>query len=340
MGDDYLWDRSGEPDPDVARLEKTLATLRHQDRAFEAPPARVVPLRRRPWARIFLLAAAALALGAALVWRDHPGAPRVATTPSARPALPVASPAFPVERLEGAPRVNAAPMEATARLGVGQWLETDPGSRARIAVADIGVVDVAGGSRVRLTKTGPDQHRLDLERGAISARVNAPPRLFVVGTPAATAVDLGCAYTLEVDDAGKGILRVTSGWVSLEDAGRSSLVPAGAACQTRPGAGLGTPAYEDAPPALRDALAHFDFDGGGAAAVTTTLAAARPRDALTVWHLLARVDGALRGQVQARLRALAPPPADVEEAEVLRLDAGALGRWRDAIIRAGAAVTW
>jgi hypothetical protein len=27
---DYLWDRSGEPDPDVAYLERVLGTLRHR----------------------------------------------------------------------------------------------------------------------------------------------------------------------------------------------------------------------------------------------------------------------------------------------------------------------
>lgn len=354
MGDDYLWDRSGEPDPDVARLEKTLAKLRYQAREYEIPaaapahvapaPARVVPIRRARGRWLMLAAAAALAAGAALTWRgQHPTtAPvaRLSGSPAPSIAPPAATAAFAVERLEGAPRVDAAPIDATARLGVGQWLETDPGSRARIAVADIGVVEVSGKSRVRLTKTGPDQHRLDLAHGSLSARVNAPPRLFVVGTPAATAVDLGCAYTLDVDDQGKGLLRVTSGWVSLEDGGRSSLVPAGAACGTRVGAGPGTPVYEDAPGALREALERFDFEGGGEAAVSVVLGAARARDALTVWHLIARVDGALRGEVVGRLRVLARPPADLREADVLRLDTAALERWRDAITSAGAAITW
>ncbi|MFT3768949.1 MAG: FecR domain-containing protein [Minicystis sp.] len=350
MGDDYLWDRSGEPDPDVARLEGTLGKLRYQDRSFatpDAPEARAIPIRR-PRRRILLLAAAAvLAVGAVIVWRGtRPPTVPIATTtapppsPSSAPITPPPEPTvtFPVERLAGAPRVNDAPLEAVSRLGVGQWVETDPGSRARIAVADIGVVEVSGRSRVRLTRTGPDQHRLDLERGAIAARVDAPPRLFVVGTPAATAVDLGCAYTLEVDDQGKGVLRVTSGWVSLEDGGRSSIVPAGAACETRPGKGPGTPSYEDAPRALREALMRFDFEDGGAAAIDAVLSAARKRDALTIWHLLPRVDGALRGKVRDRLRALAPPPPDVRDADVMRLDTSTLARWRNAIT--GAAITW
>ena len=31
MNDDYLWDGSGEPDPELQKLENTLAKLRHQD---------------------------------------------------------------------------------------------------------------------------------------------------------------------------------------------------------------------------------------------------------------------------------------------------------------------
>jgi hypothetical protein len=34
---DYLWDRSGEPDPEVQQLEEILGTLRYQPRALEIP---------------------------------------------------------------------------------------------------------------------------------------------------------------------------------------------------------------------------------------------------------------------------------------------------------------
>jgi hypothetical protein len=37
MNDDYLWDCSGEPDPEVQKLEKTLGRYRHNQpaRAFD-----------------------------------------------------------------------------------------------------------------------------------------------------------------------------------------------------------------------------------------------------------------------------------------------------------------
>jgi hypothetical protein len=48
---------------------------------------------------------------------------------------------------------------------------------------------------------------------------------------------------------------------------------------------------------------------------------------VTLWHLLARTDGALRDRVYGRLAALAPPPAEVSREAALRLDARALRLW-------------
>ncbi len=107
---------------------------------------------------------------------------------------------------------------------------------------------------MQLLATQPTEHRLELARGKMSARIWAPPRLFFVDTPSAVAADLGCAYTLEVDDDGGSVLHVTSGWVALQLKDRESMVPAGAACETQPGIGPGTPYFVDATPVFREAL--------------------------------------------------------------------------------------
>jgi hypothetical protein len=214
---------------------------------------------------------------------------------------------------------------------VGQWLETDAASRAVIAVADIGTVRVDPRSRVRLSATGAGEHRLELARGRIEAHVNAPPRIFQVTTPAATAVDLGCAYTLEVDEAGGGVLRVMTGYVSLEAEKRGSLVPAGASCRMKAGAGPGLPWFEDAAAALRTAVREFDAGDGGERTVRAVLEGARVRDSLTLWHLLFRVHEPLRRVVYERLRVLVPPPEGVGEAEAVALDKERLAPWRRAI---------
>ena len=106
----------------------------------------------------------------------------------------------------------------------GEWLETDSASRARIAVGGIGNVEVEPNTRLQLVANGREHH-MALDRGTIHARIWAPPKLFFVATEAATAIDLGCAYTLQVDARGDGMLRVTHGWVGLERGGRATYIP-------------------------------------------------------------------------------------------------------------------
>ena len=99
---------------------------------------------------------------------------------------------------------------------------------------ETGRVEVDADSRLRVLTNGPGRKRLSLERGTIHATIWAPPGEFVVDTPSAVAVDLGCVYTLQVDDSGAGLLRTTLGWVGFKLDGHESFIPAGAVCATRP----------------------------------------------------------------------------------------------------------
>jgi FecR protein len=311
MNDDYLWNGTGEPDPEIAELERLLAPLRHH-RPLELPEAGPRARPKRARVRVVLLTAAAvvaLAAAAGVFFSI---------------ARPVAS--WEVARLEGSPRLASRPMGAMGRLRVGQWLETDNGARARIRVGEIGQVEVEPGTRVRLLRAAPQDHRLSLARGALRVTVDAPPRLFFVETPSAVAVDLGCAYRLEVDERGGGWLRVTKGWVALERERRETIVPAGAACALRPDRGPGLPYFEDAPPELVVALRRVD--DGDAAALESLLAWSRPRDTLTLWHLLARSEATERDRVYLRMADLRPPPAGVTREGIRALHPGMLEAWR------------
>jgi hypothetical protein len=243
------------------------------------------------------------------------------------------SAAWEVQRVAGAPRVNDATLGETGALQVGQWLETDDSSRAVITVGDIGHVDVKPGSRVRLVRARATDHRLALVFGSIHAKIEAPPRIFFVETPAGTATDLGCEYTLETDSSGRGLIHVTGGYVEFASRDRRSIVPLGAFAVTRPDQGPGIPYAEDAPDPLRQALSAFDFERGGTRAARSALAAARSEDALSIWHLLGRVDLGLRGEVYDRLAALVPPPAGVSRERALALHAGTLERYWERIRR-------
>ena len=281
MSDDYIWDRSGPPDPEVERLERTLAPLRYRHR-----PELLRETVRRP--RIAWAAAAGLVIAALALSQFR--------LPSARPT---------------AWNVNGSAIRA------GQTVRTSLDRNLTLQSTEIGRVDLFPNSELRAAA----DNRLELNRGALHAFIWAPPRRFVVDTPSARAVDLGCEYTLDVDPSGNGLVKVAMGWVAFRYKGRESFIPAGAACRTTRANGPGVPYYQDASETLRESLARFERDGGG---IAPLLASARPRDALTVWHLLTRVPPSGRGAVFDRFAQLVNVPAEVSRDAVLRSDAASL----------------
>lgn len=244
-----------------------------------------------------------------------------------------------VMRTAGAPAIGKNPVKEIAQFKAGQWLETDSDSRALIQVGLIGVVEVSPNTQIGLVTARADNHRLSLTKGRIEAAITAPPRLFFIETPAATAIDYGCAYSLEVSEDGECLLRVTAGWVALNLGDRESLVPAGAICHAVPGKGPGTPYLEDSSKAFRAALRKIDFGEGGSDQVSILLAEARTKEALSLWHLLVRLGGEARGQVFDRLAALVPPPQTVTREAALRLDRQALDAWKESVELASVGVT-
>jgi hypothetical protein len=323
MSDDYLWDRTGSPDPDIERLERMLGRLR------STPPlpdvskvVRLKPDATTVYAGVRFLApalaaAAAIAFMVGITWRTA-NAPR----------------SWQVAALSGAPRIGSTSLTGDGRLAVGQTLVTDGDSSARVEVSTIGEVTVGANSRVRLVETRDAHHRLALDRGSLHAIIAAPPGQFVVDTPSATATDLGCVYTLRVDEDGSGVLSVAAGWVAFEEKGRESFVPAGASSRMDPASGPGTPSYDDADAAFQAALETVDTAADAARrreALRVVLERARARDAMTLWHLIPRVPAQDRGAVVAALAARVPPPAAASRDAVMRLDRSALDRWWDAL---------
>jgi len=328
MKDDYLWDGSGEPDPEVQKLENLLGRYRHNQPAPAFDQLAIEQPARRWRFPVFSFSlqlaavAAVLVVGVAafIIYRTR--------------EMKNAGPAWEIARIEGSPRVGWHSLGAhseTAKLKVGQTLVTDSSSRASITLDETGTIEVDPASRLRVVASGRNRQRLSLERGTIHATIWAPPGEFVVDTPSAVAVDLGCVYTLHVDDSGAGLLRTTMGWVGFKLNGHESFIPAGAVCATRPKIGPGTPYFEDASAPFRDALTKFDFlkisPQERTALLGVLLSDARKEDALTLWHLLSRVSDAERPGVYDRLRALAPPPNDVTREGVLRLDPKMMDSW-------------
>jgi hypothetical protein len=137
----YLWDGSGEPDPEIVRLEGILGRLRHRGMPPELPARRPQRLRAGSWAIGALSAAAAVLLVAAIGWY----------------AIGAFGAGWTVQRIAGTPTVDgvqgrSGDSSSPARLRVGEWLETDAQSRARIAIGEIGRVDVEPNTRLQVVE--------------------------------------------------------------------------------------------------------------------------------------------------------------------------------------------
>ena len=291
---DPLFDGGPLEDPLAARLEELLQPLRYRGPVPE-------PRRTQRWHVSPLAAAAVLLL--LLGWQ----ATRAPTLEQGDAW------AFTLSR---------GSEEAAGELRPGGWLETGPNEKAHVVVAGIGHLELGPRSRMQLRTTRAAEHRIRLDHGRMDAQIDAPPRVFITETPAGEAVDLGCAYSLIVDDAGRGLLHVTAGWVALEGQGRQALVPIDGRCEARRGFGPGTPHFATASPALRIALRRLDFESAGPEALDLILEEARRRDTLTLWHLLGdpRRSASERARVLDRIEALLELPVEFTRAGLLGTD--------------------
>ena len=130
---DYLWDKTGEPDPEVQELEEILGALRYQPRPLDIP-AGLQPGRER---NFFRVSAPRLAIAATIVmfllglgvWlglqrlqRNQPAALVKSDTPVAKPAAVDHSGPKPDQNAFVAPSSNPAPppIEAPRRDQINQ----------------------------------------------------------------------------------------------------------------------------------------------------------------------------------------------------------------------------
>jgi hypothetical protein len=325
---DYLWDKRGQPDPSVEQLEEFLSPLRYEPKPLSLAPQKLPSRYRWIWWSIPVAAAALVALGFGFnAWRLH---------------WSTDSP-WQVRALAGQPSIGATPFSGDGRLGVGETIETDADSRAEIQVARIGTIEVEPSTQLELVETQSHRHTVSLKIGKISARLWAPPFSLYTEMPSASAQDLGCAYTLEVAPDGSGIMKVSSGWISVEAEGFQTLIPAGAQAETHAGFPPGNPYFDDATPKFKSALHALNFGNLDPDAYTdallTLLHESRPADVITLLGLLQRADSD-RGALYDRIAQLDPPPPGVTREGIINRDSGMISAWTETLHFPGVKTWW
>ena len=321
-GPDYLWDRSGQADLEVQRLEALLANYRMAERPLRVP-AREQGLSLRAWRIGFALAACAVIVLVLFAYRSYN----------------TAKTGWQFVAEEGHPDVEGRSMKSGI-LRVGQSLETTAGERVRIQVASIGEVEVRDQSQLKILESREGRQRLAMPYGTMHARIYAPPAVFVVDTPSARAVDLGCEYTLTVNKDGSGHISVDLGWVQLEYSSLQSLVPSGMVAEIAPDGSITPAYYPDSSQAFQKALVAWSLnrdlsDQQRSDLLNTLLHEARLRDALTMVNLFQRARSVdERGRIFDGLNQLVPAPATVKRDDVVNGVHNAVEPWWPAVYKA------
>ena len=102
MNDDYLWDKTGQPDPQIQQLEEILGTLRYQ------PKPLVLPRRKNYLPLLAIAASILLAIVAGGIWlRTRSDAPK--TQAQIETPKPAVTPTVP----EPKSAVNPTPVVAS-----------------------------------------------------------------------------------------------------------------------------------------------------------------------------------------------------------------------------------
>jgi hypothetical protein len=132
MKDDYLWDKTGEPDPEIQHLERVMGQLRHRLTVEDLPAFEIPRTQPRIFSKLLAIAAAfafaALALGAiAALHRQS----KNADTNSA-PVVMVNLPPSTIESGD-APVKADAPLEQNNQVEPARVSDTKPKATAVVA---------------------------------------------------------------------------------------------------------------------------------------------------------------------------------------------------------------
>jgi len=315
--EEYLWDRSGKRDDDVARLEQIMAPLAWSDdeprRApgLSADDPRPAPLARsgsRLW-----IGLASVAAAAALVLMF-------------------------VQMNSGRSESNSDVL--SLRVGgetllPGALYEARDGEDNELRLGEVGWLDLAAGSRLRVDQLDSEEVVLHLERGELSAFISpsAKPEFFNIDTPATRCVDLGCAYDLFVLPDGDTSVGVTIGRVAFRDGEDEVFIPAGAVCRASRERGAGTPRFRDTSEELRAELDLFDLATDRSErqerAESVCSMASDDHDALPLWHFLQDDDVAIALVATQALVDLVGTPSGLDFTGGGHPDAEERSQWRE-----------
>lgn len=315
--EDYLWDPAAPAVNEVEALENSLAPARFEvtRKPLTLPAAK--PAHSGWFIRPAFAVAASLVLvvaGASIFWSW-----RSNWTAGAPWTVAIA---------------RAAGASERTQLRLDEPMHLDAAASAQIEIARIGTMRVEPGSSLTLVESSSRRHRVQMDAGAVSVRVWAPPGKFAFNTPAGTVLDMGCIFDLSVEADGTSRVTVKTGWVELENGWGEVLVPAGASSVMTAAARPGVPIFDDADARFIEAVRTFEEateDRVRVSALQAIVETARKRDVYSLL-LLARYSGVeWQRPLLERAAQLAPPPTPGTVDAIIAGEMDKLWAWKDTL---------
>jgi len=238
---------------------------------------------------------------------------------------------------KGVPKIESVELTGKEFMKPGFTLVTNSKSSAVIKIPYVGNIKVKEGT---IIKRLPSNYAFNLQKGSIIASKGNAKEFLTIEIPSAEISDyyLGGYYNLDVDEAGNTLLYVNDGWEIVKGIYNESLVPPNFYCEIRKNEDVGIPFSQSASGNLISALRIFSFEkmpagqaGENQVVLDLILKEAQITDAISLWHLLKRVDYDTRSKIFNVLYGLVPPSKIVTQEGILKLNSSMLQSWLEEI---------
>jgi DNA-directed RNA polymerase specialized sigma24 family protein len=237
-----------------------------------------------------------------------------------------------VWKINGVPKLQSFDVNEGLEFKEGYTLTTDAKSSALITIPDIGQIDIEPETSVmRLSGS----YNLRLGQGKINVLKAGASELFELEVPSAVIEDYkpGGNYTVEVDDAGRSLIKVNESLVKVSSENEEVFVIQDYYCEVRKGSGPGIPYSVNASEELKKAIEDYSFSGATVESFNQILFLSEKKDALSVWNLLRRSKEGDREIIINKLHSLVELPQGVTPRGASKLDEGMLQLWLEEIVR-------
>ncbi len=221
----------------------------------------------------------------------------------------------------------------SAKLNLGDLLETDGASSVVLKFNDGGNIIVEPNSKIRLVHSDNNESWIEIISGTVNTENKLRPGNIVIESNNVKVRDNGASYTFNVDDKGNGIVYVKDGKVSfISDNNKQAYIPEGNYCYSQPVKGVGTPFRKDSKPEFQQALFAYDFGNNNVPeAVYSVLANANIQDAYSLVNLLPRLDENKKFMVYNKLSKNGSIPSSIRLDSIKNFDEDDAKVWIDDI---------